>query len=224
MDKMPGIPYPLILSEPVPGCQLLMPDPDQVQKVFKQRRATDQDTPFPYWARIWPAARVLTAYLLDHPQLYTDRSVLEIGAGIGMPSFAIAGTAASVCMTDHDPEALDLLKKNIELHPNKKLGACLLDWNHPPENLQAELVLCSDLNYAPDAMPGLTRLLLYFIQTGSTIVLSTPQRAVAAPFVDTLLPFCRQQHSITATEDAGQMPLSLFVLTGNSELTAERFS
>ena len=224
MSKSTEIHYPLILSEPLPGFRLFIPDPDQVKIVYEQRRGTDPDTPFPFWARIWPAARALTSYLQEQPELYKDKSVLEIGAGIGLPSFRIAGEAASVCITDHDPEALALLKENIARSQYGKLHALLLDWNQPPGGINAELVLCSDLNYAPDQFPGLIRLIRHYILSGSTVLLATPERIMAAAFVETLMPYCRQQLSRTVTDENGQTLISLFLLSETGSVTAEKSS
>ncbi len=42
----------------------------------------------------WNSARSIAAYLDNHPDLYADGSVLELGAGGGLPSIVTANNGA----------------------------------------------------------------------------------------------------------------------------------
>lgn len=59
---------------------------------------------------------MLSDYLLRNPELYRERSVLELGAGAGLPSLvtAVSG-AASVLVTDYpDQQLVDNLEYNVD--------------------------------------------------------------------------------------------------------------
>lgn len=60
----------------------------------------------------WNTARVTADWLLEHPDMYRNRRTLELGAGAGLPSLAIAASGADyVVMTDY-PDAP--LLRNLE--------------------------------------------------------------------------------------------------------------
>ena len=65
----------------------------------------------PHRAFVWPSAKLLSEYLLKHPDLIRNKRVVELGCGLGLPSFAahFAG-AGFVLPTDFDESYL----RNLE--------------------------------------------------------------------------------------------------------------
>ena len=60
---------------------------------------------------VWNGAYKLCAYLEDHPGLVRGKSVIELGAGCGLPGlFAATLGASSVVLTD---QITDLLEENV---------------------------------------------------------------------------------------------------------------
>jgi len=61
----------------------------------------------PFWSLPWPGGAALAAYLLEHPDLVTNRRVIDLGCGVAPAGIAasMAG-AAYVELTDHDVSAL----------------------------------------------------------------------------------------------------------------------
>ena len=88
-----------------------------------------------------------------------NKHVLEIGAGIGLPSLMMAGVAKSIQISDYDKEAVALLQKNIEHLQLQNAEALQLDWNAIPENLQPDVILLSDVNYDPGQFDVLIHLI-----------------------------------------------------------------
>ncbi|KAL8767995.1 MAG: hypothetical protein Q9209_005666 [Squamulea sp. 1 TL-2023] len=72
----------------------------------------------PLWGHhLWNGAQVVTDYLYDHARdLVEGRTILEFGAGAGLPSLAAAiWGAKQVVMTDYpDEELVENMKMNIE--------------------------------------------------------------------------------------------------------------
>lgn len=70
----------------------------------------------PLWGHLlWNAGRLLATYLEQRPHLYKTKSVLELGAGAGLPSLICAiGGASKVVVTDYpDPDLVRNLQLNI---------------------------------------------------------------------------------------------------------------
>jgi predicted nicotinamide N-methyase len=121
--------------------------------------------------------------LQKHPSLIRDKTVLELGAGVGLPSLLMANEAKAIQISDYNSEAVELLQKNITHLQLQNAQAIKLDWNNVPENMKAEVMILSDVNYDPTQFETLTKLIEKFIHQGCTVILSTPQRIMASPFV-----------------------------------------
>ena len=169
--------------------------------------------PFPFWAKLWPSSIALLDVLKAHPHLIQNKHILEIGAGIGLPSLMMAGIAKSVQISDYDKEAVDLLQKNIEHLQIQNAEALQLDWNAIPENIQPDVVLLSDVNYDPAQFDVLIHLIEKFMRQGSTIILSTPQRIMASPFVLKLELYIKERYEAFAYENGIQKEISILVLS-----------
>ena len=66
----------------------------------------------------WNTSRVLSSYLLRNPALVQGRSVLELGAGAGLPSIISATAGAKkVVVTDYpDQQLVENLSYNVEIN------------------------------------------------------------------------------------------------------------
>lgn len=171
---------------------LFIPDPERVKSTYELLKIKDPQTPFPFWAQIWPAAKAMTTYLEKNPHWIQNKHVLEIGAGIGLPSFSIATKAATVQISDYDAEAVLYLEKNIAYAAYSNVKAMCLNWNDIPATINAEVLLLSDVNYAPETFATLLKMIQRFLKNGTQIILSTPQRITISPFAEVLLPYIKE--------------------------------
>jgi predicted nicotinamide N-methyase len=111
---------------------------------------------------IWPAAIELCNYLSDNPTLVAGKTVLELGAGVGLPGLLAAKLGASkVVLTDYEPQVVAHTAHNTSLCnilSSLCTGLCL-DWTKldqlPAEHAAAyQLILAADVLYIADIMPG----------------------------------------------------------------------
>lgn len=172
----------------------------------------DPNTPFPFWARVWTSSVVMTRYLQAHPELTTGKNVVEIGAGTGLPSFSIARMAATVVISDHASDAVELMKKNIAHLELDNTKAICLDWNDFPETVKADTLLLSDINYAPDQFAPLLALIHRFLREGTIVVIATPQRLTGTLFLLQLGPYIR----LNEVKNVEGVDISLLVLSEKS--------
>lgn len=163
------------------GISLLVPDPEEVKEWYTRSLQEGNNPAFPYWTKMWSSALGMVEYLSAKQHLVRDKNVLEVGAGLGLPSLYAAQFASRVIVTDYLPEAVELLDLNIGNLNN--ISALLLDWRSLPSSLKTELLLLSDLNYEPDAFEDLLKMIKHFLLLGTHIIIATPQRIMTREFV-----------------------------------------
>jgi predicted nicotinamide N-methyase len=205
--------YPVQLTQISADKAIYIPAYDAVKAIYTDLLALDPATPFPYWAKVWPSAIALLNVLKAHPHLIQNKHVLEIAAGIGLPSLMMADIAKSIQISDYDKEAVALLQKNIEYLQLQNAEAIKLDWNALPETIHPEVVILSDVNYDPTQFETLTKLIKKFIHQGCTIILSTPQRIMASPFVLALSEFIIADYVELVDESGVTKEISTLVLS-----------
>lgn len=176
--------YPDSLQNFDNGLSLYVPVPELIKPAYEQLLAKHPGSPFPYWAQVWPSAKAMVAFLLEDPSLIKNKSVLELGAGIGLPSFSIAPIARRVTVSDYADDAVELLGKNIRHTGFDNVKAACIDWNDFPYDTGAEVVLLSDVNYVPGEFEVLLNLVRKQLDRGATLILSTPQRITSTAFID----------------------------------------
>jgi len=104
--------------------------------------------------RVWPCAQLLAEWLFANagPIGLAGRSVLELGAGCGLPGLtAWAAGAGRVCLTDV-PENLPRLAECVSLN-SAAASVAVLDWTAPlPLELSStswDIILASDCVFWP---------------------------------------------------------------------------
>jgi predicted nicotinamide N-methyase len=193
--------------------RLLVPEPRWVEAQFRARQEAGAKPELPYWSRIWAAALVLSDYLLRHSQLLRGKRVLELAAGLGMPGLLAARFADAVCVSDYLPEAVEVLQENIGHFGLRNVQAALFDWNALPEDISADVVLLSDINYEPAVFEQLLVVIRRFLATGAVVLLATPQRLMAAPFIAALEAF--PHHREDCIRDG--VPVTILELRGGAD-------
>ena len=214
--------YPNKLTSIKDGLELYLPNEALVKITYEDLLDKDHATPFPFWAKIWPASKAMSSFLKLEPHWIAGKRVLEIGAGIGLPSFAIAHQALEIIISDHAPEAVKLIEKNIDCLGLTNTKAMCLDWNNFPEAIKGDTILLSDINYAPEQFESLLKLIQKFLNQGSIIIIATPQRIMATQFVEAIQPFVKRT-VLQMAEDSNQddnfkqkIDISILILSAQS--------
>jgi predicted nicotinamide N-methyase len=104
------------------------------------------DEYLPYWADLWPAARMLAKVVLAEPWQANQR-VLEIGCGLGLPGIAALSRGLQVTFSDYDAMAVRFAARNAKLNGFTNFEALAFDWRSPPSDLAFDVILASDLTY-----------------------------------------------------------------------------
>lgn len=192
--------------------EALVPDASWIQDDYEQSIAAGSNPVFPYWAQVWPAAKALCEMIAGYPNLVKDKKVLELAAGIGLPSLLAARFAKSVTASDYIPAAVALMQRSVQYSNVENMDAIVLDWNNLDDSVSADVLLLSDINYDPASFEILYRVLQHFLEKGTTILLSTPQRIQGKAFMAMLEPWCRNKEEITVMHNRSNVYTSVWIL------------
>ncbi len=107
------------------GRELVLARPDDPESLIDEERF-DEDEFLPYWAELWPSGIALARHVAGLE--LGGASVLELGCGLALPSFAaVLAGAESVVATDWASEAVDLVRVNAAAN-GLGVTAAVLDW------------------------------------------------------------------------------------------------
>jgi predicted nicotinamide N-methyase len=85
---------------------------------------------FPFWVRLWDAAKVL-AYFLGAQKEVEGQRLLELGAGLGAPGLAAASAGFSVTLSDYEEIILNFQRISAAASGLKEVECVHLDWLAP---------------------------------------------------------------------------------------------
>lgn len=192
--------------------KLWVPDLHLLRSQYEAQQETDERMPFPYWAKLWPSAIAMCRFITANTHLVAHKQVLELAAGLGLPGLVAARYASHVTISDYLPEAMNMITASAAQSGYNNISCSRLDWYSLPPGLTTEVMLLSDINYDPAAFEVLYGVLSGFLDQGTRIILTTPQRLMARPFIEQLLPFCVQQEEIAVTHTGEETFITLLIL------------
>ncbi|HET8528690.1 MAG TPA: methyltransferase domain-containing protein [Gaiellaceae bacterium] len=163
----------------VAGRTLTLLRPPSAEELIDEA-AFDADEFLPYWAELWPSGLELAEHVgaLD----LRGRRVLELGAGLGLPSLAAALRGAEVLATDWAEDAVALLRANAARN-GVALRSEVVRWDAPEPLLREapwDLVLAADVLYEQRNADQLASLLP---RLGAETLLAEPGRPFARAFL-----------------------------------------
>jgi predicted nicotinamide N-methyase len=162
------------------GRRVVLRRPPQADELIDEE-AFAVDEFLPYWAELWPSGTAL-ARVVERLEL-DGRRIVELGAGLGLPSLAAALRGADVLATDWADAAVALLHENAARN-RIPLRVERVRWDEPgPLVSEApwDLVLGADLLYEQRNADQLLRLLPAL---GGEILLAEPGRPFARAFLE----------------------------------------
>jgi predicted nicotinamide N-methyase len=151
------------------------------------------DDHIPYWTELWPSAKGLAQFLFENKSNLSNKTILELGSGLGLPSLvsAISG-AKKVTATDLIDDAIYHVTLNALANEinNNIIDTKVLDWTKvSPEDLIAyDLIIAADIVYEKRFVHHFIDLVQKLIQNKkeTTVILAEPGRDVAADILNTI--------------------------------------
>jgi len=108
-------------------------------------RDFERDERLPYWAELWPSARVLAARVLAMPA--NGRTLLELGCGSGLVTTCAGLAGFEVVASDYYEDATRFARVNAWRNGAPAPRTLMLDWRALPALPRFDVVVASDVLY-----------------------------------------------------------------------------
>jgi predicted nicotinamide N-methyase len=167
---------------------------------------------FPLWAKIWEASILLASYLTGLPA-NPQKTMLEIGSGLGLVGVAAAKAGHCITMSERDPDALNFARANALANGFPEMAIERLDWHAPRLENRFDYIVGSEIVYQSKAIDCLEALFDRCLNPEGTIILAEGLRRTGVDFWQRM----RHRYAMTAQRqslrsDRGSHPLVLFQL------------
>lgn len=144
----------------------------ELEQILDGKNPLGDVAAFPFWVRIWEAALVLADLLTGLPRI-EQSTLLELGAGLGVPGLAAAAAGATVTLSDYEELILDFERVNAAASGLSNLGCTLLDWHHPPADLPRFDVLAgAEILFREEFFKPLLQVMQRALKPGGVIYLA----------------------------------------------------
>lgn len=143
----------------------------------------DEATQRPYGIVLWPSAIALAHEVAERG--LAGKRVLELGAGTGLPGIVAASLGAEVVQVDRQEVALFVCGKNAERN-GVRITQRQADFTAWTETASYDVILGSDILYAPPLHPHLRRIFETNLAPGGVVLASDPFRAASLPLLEAM--------------------------------------
>jgi predicted nicotinamide N-methyase len=147
--------------------------------------AHERDEYMPYWADLWPAARMLAKAVAredwsKYPNIGDKLEALELGCGLGVPGLTALACGLRVTFTDYDLTAVQFAAANARRNKLFDFKTMPLDWRSPPNDLKVPVILGADLTYETRNIDPLVKLIRQVLLPGGVCLLTDQDRTPAS--------------------------------------------
>ncbi len=147
----------------------------------------ERDERLPYWAELWPSARVLAARVMS--ERGAGRTLLELGCGAGLVTAAALLAGFAVVATDYYEDALLFTRVNGWRVAGLEPATRILDWRVVPDDPpRGDLVVATDVLYERPYGPLVANVLARTLARDGLGVVADPGRIGVEGFLAALRP------------------------------------
>jgi predicted nicotinamide N-methyase len=180
--------------------------PRSAEELIDETEYAD-DQRLPYWADLWPSGRALAAELVRRD--IAGARVLELGAGLSLPSMVALARGARPLATDWYPVALAFARANAAAAGLGELDTLEVDWSCAPNELFVrgpfDLIIGADVAYERRHAAQLAGLIGRVAAPSTSVLIADPRRPDANALVDALVEsgweYRRDERRITQRPD-----------------------
>ncbi len=138
----------------------------------------------PYGVVLWSSAIALAHEVATRPAEFRGRTVLELGAGTGLPGVVAASLGAKVVQTDRQETAMHVCRMNGERNGVSGIEYREVDWEAWDDPARYDWIVGSDVLYGEAMHPHLRRIFETSLAPGGRVLLADPFRDVSLKLLE----------------------------------------
>jgi predicted nicotinamide N-methyase len=143
-----------------------------------------KDERIPYWTELWPAAIALSHYLVGIKEDLHEKNIVELAAGLGLPSIVAGYYSGKITISDYIEDSLIFAKKNYSLNHKVEANYKPIDWRQFMPFDSTEIILASDIAYENRYQKALTDKIHTWLEAGIEFIFTEPGRPTAKNFIE----------------------------------------
>jgi ETFB lysine methyltransferase len=158
--------------------------PESAEELIDERDF-ERDERLPYWADVWPSARVLAGHVLG---LRGDgRSLLELGCGCGLVATCASIAGFDVVASDYYEDAVRFARVNAKRNGAPSVRGQMVDWRQLPPDLERfDMVVASDVLYERAYGALMSKVLARTLDRSGSAIVADPGRVGRDEFIRSL--------------------------------------
>lgn len=143
------------------------------------------DERLPYWADLWPSARVLAGALLAMGG--AGRTLLEMGCGLGLDTTAAMAAGFAVTATDYYEDAIHMARGNAARNLGREPQVRMVNWRSWPADLGTfDVVIAADVLYEKEYATLVGACLARALAPQGEAIIADPGRLALPAFLEQL--------------------------------------
>jgi predicted nicotinamide N-methyase len=143
------------------------------------------DERLPYWADLWPSARVLAGALLA--MTGGGRTLLEMGCGLGLDTIAAMRAGFAVTATDYYEDAVHMARLNASRNLGREPRVRMVNWRAWPDDLGTfDVVVAADVLYEKEYATLVGTCLARALAPQGEAIIADPGRLALPAFLEHL--------------------------------------
>lgn len=142
----------------------------------------------PYWAEFWPACLLLADLVESWPQIpqsadsATRARVLELGAGLGLPSLIALHRGYRVMCSDYHDDALAFVGESARRNGLSPPELRYVDWRERYPELRFERIIAAEVLYEKRNLAPIAWFIAHHLTAGGQALLVDRNRPTADAF------------------------------------------
>jgi predicted nicotinamide N-methyase len=168
----------------LPGGAVDIMHPENTDALISEEDMVRDDR-LPYWADIWPSSRILARAVAR--ETGTGRTLLELGAGLGLVSIGALRASYDVLASDYYDDALLFTRANAWRALQREPRTRMIDWRDLPSDLRvADRVVAADVLYEDRYPPLVVNVLARALAPSGVATIADPGRPMVEQFFELL--------------------------------------
>jgi predicted nicotinamide N-methyase len=146
----------------------------------------EKDVRLPYGVALWPSAMALAHEIAGRPAEIAGRTILELGAGTGIPGIVATSLGGHVVQTDRDELALHLCRRNGELNGVSAIEYRLADWTAWGDTALYDWIIGADILYGESLHRHVRRIFEANLAPGGRLLVADPFRSMSLRLLEAM--------------------------------------